>query len=391
LLEIAADGLTAHPIGRISFAGEFRRGCELVADLGLAAERTAPAKGTQIQKTANGCAIYLSGPQSFGSALLFATGSKAHLQELVTIAAKKQMELKPDGLYRTGKALPSSTEEEIYNALGLPFIPPELREGADENKLGRRGRLPDLVCEADIKGILHAHTDASDGVASLKEMARAVQEGGYAYFGVTDHSQSAHYAGGLKVDEIAAQHAAIDALNGSAGAGFRIFKGIEADILPDGSLDYPDDILARFDFVIASVHSRFQLDRKSQTERILKAVANPYTTILGHMTGRQLLRRQGYDIDIDRVLQACASHGVAVEINGNPIRLDLDWRWHRRAMDSGCLFSINPDAHSIAEIGLVRWGVKVARKGAVPAERVLNALSLREFGNYLDRRRRSFR
>jgi DNA polymerase (family X) len=273
--------------------------------------------------------------------------------------------------------------------LGLPFIPAELREGADEIDLARRGAIPHLVDEADIRGILHAHTEASDGVASLEDLAKAVKERGYAYFGVSDHSQSARYAGGLTADEIEAQHVAIDALNRTFGGDFRIFKGIEADILADGSLDYPGDVLARFDFVIASVHSRFQLDRKTQTERVLKAVANSYTIILGHMTGRQLLRRHGYDIDIERVLQACASHGVAVEINGNPIRLDLDWRWHRRAIELGCLFSINPDAHSVAEIDLVRWGVKVARKGAVPREFVLNALSLPEFETYLTTRRRN--
>jgi DNA polymerase (family 10) len=219
-------------------------------------------------------------------------------------------------------------------------------------------------------------------------MAEATRARGYEYFGVADHSKSAHYAGGLSLDEVAAQHAETERLNRSYGKDFRILKGIESDILPDGSLDYPDDVLGRFDFVVASVHSRFKLDRATQTERILRAVANPYTTILGHMTGRQLLRRPGYDTDIPRVLAACADHGVAVEINANPWRLDLDWRWHRMALDFGCTMSINPDAHSTSELELTHWGVEMARKGSVSKERVLNCFTLPELERDLNERRR---
>jgi DNA polymerase (family 10) len=220
-------------------------------------------------------------------------------------------------------------------------------------------------------------------------MAEATRERGYSYFGVADHSRSAHYAGGLSREEIAAQHAEIDQLNRRFGRGFRIFKGIESDILADGSLDYPDEILAKFDFVVASVHGRFKLDRMEQTERILRAVSNPHTTILGHMTGRQLLRRPGYEVDIERILSACAKHGVAIEINANPWRLDLDWRWHQRALELGCIMSINPDAHSTDEIDLTHWGVEMARKGSVPEGGVLNCLDLPAFAALLkDRRRR---
>ena len=166
-------------------------------------------------------------------------------------------------------------------------------------------------------------------------------------------------------------------------------RGFESDILPDGSLDYPDEILNRFDFVVASVHGQFRKDRASQTERILRAVANPHTTILGHMTGRQLLRRPGYDVDIEHILSACAEHGVAVEINANPWRLDLDWRWHRKAIDLGCWFSVNPDAHSTAEIDLTKWGVAMARKGGVSPDRVLNALDLTAFRAHIEARKRS--
>jgi DNA polymerase (family 10) len=201
----------------------------------------------------------------------------------------------------------AASEEDIYAQLGLQFIPPELREGSDEILLAER--ILDLVGDRDVRGILHAHTDSSDGVNTLSEMVEAARSRGYEYFGVADHSKSAHYAGGLSVAEITAQHKAIDQLNNSFGASFHIFKGIESDILADGSLDYADDVLARFDFVVASVHSRFRLDPKEQTRRIVNAIANPHTTILGHMTGRQLLRRPGYELDVETVLKACARHG----------------------------------------------------------------------------------
>jgi len=278
------------------------------------------------------------------------------------------------------------SEEEIYAGLGLPFIEPELREGTDEIARALKHALPKLATDADLRGILHAHTDLSDGVDTLETMAEATRARGYRYLGVADHSKSAHYAGGLSVEEIEAQHAEIDRLNKRYGKTFRILKGIESDILADGTLDYPDEVLGRFDFVIASVHGRFKLNRQTQTQRIIRAVQNPFTTILGHMTGRQLLRRPGYEVDVEAILAACAEHGVAVEINANPWRLDLDWRWHRRALELGCMMSINPDAHSTDELDLTHWGVEMARKGGVPAERVLNALSLSSLLQHLKRR-----
>jgi DNA polymerase (family 10) len=220
-------------------------------------------------------------------------------------------------------------------------------------------------------------------------MAEATRKRGFEYFGVADHSISAHYAGGLSLDEIAKQHREADKLNKRYGKSFRILKGIEADILGDGSLDYPDRVLDKFDFVVASIHSRFKMTKKEQTDRILKAIKNPHTTIIGHMTGRQLLRRPGYDIDIDRILKACAEHGVGVEINAHPWRLDLDWRWHQKALDYGCIFSINPDAHSIRELDHMHWGVEMARKGGVPPDRVLNAMPLAKLLRHLQRRRQT--
>lgn len=221
-------------------------------------------------------------------------------------------------------------------------------------------------------------------------MAKATLKRGFEYFGVADHSQSAHYAGGLSLEQIKEQHRQAERLNRKFGKDFRILRGIESDILADGSLDYPDEVLDGFDFVVASIHGRFRLDRKAQTERLLRAVANPYTTIVGHMTGRQLQRRPGYEIDVEKVLRACAKHDVAIEINAHPWRLDLDWRWHQAALEYGCMLSINPDAHSIAELDHMHWGVEMARKGGVPAERVLNAMPLADIERYLRHRRRSF-
>jgi DNA polymerase (family 10) len=390
LLEMAEAHLrSAHPaLKRITPAGDFRRGCELVGDLALVAEAPQVKDGVHCLSTTAQISVILSDPRHYGAALLHATGSQAHLDALGALAKKKGLLLDQRGVHRDRKIIARKSEADIYEALGLPFIEPELREGADEIALALQDRLPPLVADKDIRGILHAHTDRSDGVDTLEAMAETTRKRGYQYFGIADHSKSAHYAGGLSINEIVQQHTEVDGLNKRYGQKFRVFKGIESDILADGSLDYPNDILARFDFVVASVHGRFKIDREAQTQRILRAVANPYTTILGHMTGRQLLRRPGYDIDIDKVLTACAAHGVAVEINANPWRLDLDWRWHQCALDLGCMMSINPDAHSTREIDLTHWGVEMARKGGVPADRVLNCLSLRQITRHFGRRRR---
>src|SRR6478672_6511799 len=369
---------------RIMIAGDLRRGSELVSDLALVAE----VPSEKLQELKNGeLTVHLTEEKRFGARLLFATGSEAHLDALCALAKRKGLTLNAEGLKRDGRVVASRSEEEIYKALGLAFIEPELREGGDEIALAKSKRLPKLVKDEDICGVLHAHTDASDGANTLQQMAEATRKRGYAYLGITDHSRSAHYAGGLNVDEISEQHEAIERLNASYGDDFRIFKGIESDILPDGSLDYPDDVLRQLDFVVASVHGQFRKDISAQTERIIKAVANPHTTILGHMTGRQLLRRPGYEVDVERVLAACAKHAVAVEINSNPWRLDLDWRWHRRALELGCTFSINPDAHSTAEIDLTHWGVVMARKGGISPDRVLNCLDLQAFDRYLASRK----
>jgi DNA polymerase (family X) len=376
-------------------AGEVRRGCDVVRDLTVVARvRSDVQSELNIQQKPNirfllngDPPLVLSGLDQFGLALLVATGSAAHVEQLRAVAGKRDLSLREDGLYRGDEALPCPEELDVYQALALPFIEPELREGENEVELARAGKLPKLIRLADMRGVLHCHTDASDGGNTLEEMAEAARRLGYEYFGVADHSQLASYAGGLKPDRVVQQHVLADRLNaGYAGTGFRIFKGTECDILADGRLDFDDALLATFDYVVASVHSRFSMDREEQTARIIRAVSNPYVTILGHMTGRLLLSREGYPVDVEAVLRACAEHGVAVEINANPHRLDLDWRWHRRALELGCMLSINPDAHSTGELELVKWGVLVARKGGVPAERVINCMGLGEMEGYLGRR-----
>ncbi|TGP50908.1 DNA polymerase/3'-5' exonuclease PolX [bacterium M00.F.Ca.ET.230.01.1.1] len=384
LLEHAALSVRQeHPeFSRVEIAGDFRRGCELVADLAVVA---LGKKRTETEQSM--LKLVVTDKKHFGASLLEATGSATHLDQLRMYAAERGFALKPDGLYRGRKLVASATEADIYEALDLQFIEPELREGRDEIERAARRQLPTLIRDEDLHGILHSHTTASDGTETLQAMAEATRRRGFEYYGVADHSQSAHYAGGLTLQEIAEQHREADRLNKKYGGKFRILKGIEADILVDGSLDYPEHVLRQFDFVVASVHSRFRLPEKEQTERIVAAIANPVTTIIGHMTGRQLLRRPGYDLDVDTVLKACAKYGVAVEINAHPWRLDLDWRWHQKALDYGCIFSINPDAHSIRELDHMHWGVEMARKGGVPRDRVLNAMRLAALLAHLSNRK----
>jgi DNA polymerase (family 10) len=381
-----ADLERTHPDWTIiTQAGEFRRGCELVGMLDLVAVDPHLRGKPHTVTTGDHLTVHVTDKDHFGITLLRATGSAQHLEALRALAQKKHLTLDEEGLHGKGRVI-SKSEKEIYAALGLPFIAPELRETGKEVQLALEDKLPELVIDKDIRGVLHAHTDESDGVDTLEDMAEAARTRGYAYLGMTDHSQTAHYAGGLKADEVLAQHRVVDRLNKKYGT-FHVFKGIESDILGDGALDYPDDILATFDLIVASVHSKFRMGKKEQTDRIVKAIENPHTTILGHVTGRLLLRRTGYEVDMERILRACAEHGVAIEINANPWRLDMDWRWCERGLELGCMFSIDPDAHSTDEIDNIKWDVLMARKGALPKGRVLNALNLAQFRSHLEARK----
>lgn len=277
-----------------------------------------------------------------------------------------------------------NTEEEIYAAAGLQYVQPALRDAdIDLNTLEQ----DDLIAESDIKGVVHSHSTWSDGKNTLEEMADVCQNAGYEYLVISDHSRTAVYAGGLSIEKILEQHTAVDALNKKM-APFKIFKSIESDILNDGSLDYPDDILSRFDLVIASVHSNLKMTEEKATARLLKAIENPYTTILGHMTGRLLLSRQGYPVDHKKIIEACASNKVIIEINANPYRLDIDHSWIPYALKMGVLISVDPDAHSIDGIKDIHWGVISARKGALTKKMTWNALSVAEVEDYLAERKK---
>jgi DNA polymerase (family 10) len=278
-----------------------------------------------------------------------------------------------------------SSEDEFFSINNLQFIPVEMREGFGEVDLAKENRIPELLTEKDLKGILHNHSTYSDGKHSLRQMAEYCKELGYEYLGISDHSKTAFYAGGLTEDQIIKQHQEIDTLNKEL-APFRIFKGIESDILSDGKLDYSDDVLASFDFIVASIHSILNMDIKRATNRLITAIENPYTTILGHPTGRLLLRRQGYPIDHKAIINACAANNVVIEINANPWRLDLDWRWVRYAMDQGVMLSINPDAHAMEGYADMKYGVLVGRKGGLTKEMTLNAMNAKELGKYFSSR-----
>lgn len=315
--------------------------------------------------------IYVVDEKDFSRNLISKTGSEKHLALLGLNEIKNQN---------------ISDEQAFYHALSLSFIPPEYRLGETEveeaKELFRMKRdFPETIKAQDITGVLHAHSSYSDGLNSLSEMAKACKNKGYQYLGITDHSQSAFYAGGLKVDQIKRQHEEIDSLNEEL-APFVIFKGIESDILKDGSLDYPDKILESFDFIISSVHSHFELSEKEMNERVIRAIKNPYTKILGHPTGRLLLRRKGYAIDLEQILETAAKHAVVVEINANPLRLDLDWRYHRKAIELGVRLAICPDAHSVEQIDYIKYGVYAARKGRVLKENCLTSLSLEEIKSF---------
>ncbi|MQA90756.1 MAG: DNA polymerase/3'-5' exonuclease PolX [Gemmatimonas sp.] len=330
-------------------------------------------------------------PQDFVAATIWETGSSAHVEALTARATERSWEFDRTGLTIDGERLRLARESELYERLGLAWVPPELREGLGEVDRAAEGGVPRLVELSDLRGTFHCHTTASDGKATLAEMAEAARGRGWSYLGIADHSRSAAYAGGLSIEEIREQHAAIDTLNDNVARGhgppFRILKGIESDILPDGSLDYPDDILREFEFVVGSVHSSFGMPEEEMTRRIIRAVGHPSLTIVGHMTGRLLLTRDGYAIDVPAVLEAVAEADVIVEINANPNRLDLDWRDVRKAAELGILIAVNPDAHSVAAIDNVAFGVNMARKAGLEARQVINTWPLEELIDYLAQRK----
>jgi len=273
-------------------------------------------------------------------------------------------------------------EEEIFERAGLQYVPPCLRESGDILELARKKKIPELIRPEDIRGIIHCHSNWSDGSDTVEELAAACVQKGYEYLVISDHSKSAFYAQGLIEEKIEAQHKLIEELNIKL-APFKIFKSIESDILNDGNLDYSNAILSTFDLVIASVHSNLKMNEDKAMLRLMNAIENPYTTILGHMTGRLLLSRKGYPVDHKKIIDACAIHNVTIEINANPSRLDISWKWLDYARSKNVLVSINPDAHAIEQFSNTRYGVLVAQKGMITAKDNLSSFSLSEFETFL--------
>ncbi len=377
--------------------GEVRRCCETVGSVQLVvvAEDTdavGAAVATALPRVERGSDGWWTGvadsglpigvrgvaPSGAGAAFVWSTGSDAHRNSLADRARGLGLVFDGGGLRRDGRPVACPDEAALYEALSCAWVPPELREGEDEVELAARRALPALVSADDLLGGLHNHTTDSDGVATVEEMARAAGALGWRFFGVADHSPIAVYAHGVDGNRLRDQWRRIDAFN-AAGNGPRIVKGLEADILADGELDIPDGCEDGLEYVVASVHSNFRLSEEQQTERVVRAVAHPACRVLGHPTGRLLLARPGYAVDLERVLEACAEHGVAVEINASPYRLDLDWRWARRALELGLKLIVNPDAHSPQGLADVRWGLAVARKAGATAADLVNCAPIEEF------------
>jgi len=313
--------------------------------------------------------FYFTPPASFGTTL-FNTSASAEFLEAWNAG---------------GLSVPvTETESDIFYGAGMVSIPPCLRESGDVIGRAVSGDLPSLIVPEDIRGIIHTHSNWSDGSDTIEAMAKGAMERGWEYLVISDHSKSAFYANGLSADRIRAQHQYIDELNAKLHP-FRIFKSIEADILNDGALDYDDEILASFDLVIASVHSNLKMQAEKAMMRLMRAIENPFTTILGHPTGRLLLSRNGYPIDHEKIIDACVANQVAIEINAHPRRLDLDWRWISYALECGAMLSINPDAHAIEGYEDIRYGVLVAQKGGLTADKNLSSLSLSAFESYLQK------
>lgn len=398
-----AEALTAYleklpGAGRVTVAGSYRRGRETVGDLDILV--TAESAGTIMdafvaydevaQVLAHGdtksAVVLRSGIQvdlrvveekSYGAALHYFTGSKAHNIAVRKLGQQLDLKVNEYGVFRGEEYLAGRTEKDVYAAVGLPFIPPELREDAGEIEAAREGRLPKLVELKHLRGDLHMHTDASDGKNTLREMALAAKARGYEYIAITDHSPRLKMIGGLDERKLARQADAIRELNNEFD-GFTILRGIEVDILEDGSLDLPDAVLAPLDLVIGSIHSHFKLPGAEQTERVLKAMDRPHFTMLGHPTGRLLLEREPYELDLPRIIRHAKERGCFIELNAHPLRLDLDDTFCRMAKEAGVLVSINTDAHGIPELDHLRYGVGQARRGWLEKKDVLNTRTLKQ-------------
>jgi len=393
--QLVHDIETAGVVSAISFTGALRRRCEIIELIDLVVDVKDHAA---IQHFLSSHPLLDNNSITLTEAQLSATTVsgipvRCHFSDstsytkvlFATTAAAPHLDyLHSEKGWESNNA---TSEHEIYHQLGLPYLEPEWREGLFEFEWVKKNTLPDLITYESLKGTLHNHSTYSDGVHSLEEMAVYCKSMGYEYLGICDHSQSAFYANGLKPDRVHQQHEEIDRLN-TRLAPFRIFKGIESDILTSGALDYETDLLARFDFIVASVHSVLRMDEAKATARLITAIENPYTTILGHPTGRLLLAREGYPLDVKKIIDACAANGVVIELNANPYRLDIDWRHIPYALEKGVPISINPDAHRKEGFHDMHYGVCVARKGGLSKEMTFNALDAVQLQQYFEKRRK---
>jgi DNA polymerase (family 10) len=381
---------------RIQACGSLRRRKETVGDLDILVSSNHPkivmdkfvSLPEVIQVTAHGetkssvvlenglnCDLRVVSDEQFPFALHYFTGSKEHNIAMRARAQQFGLKLNEYGLEGEKGAIRAKDEADIFHALKLDYIPPELRENTGEIEAAAEHRLPKLVEWKDLRGTFHCHTDWSDGRNSLEEMAEAAREMGWQYLGIADHSQSLGVARGLDPDRVRQQFAEIDRLN-KKWKDFRILKGTECDVLPDGRLDYPDELLEQFDYVVISVHSHFNMSKEEMTRRIVRAMQHPKVTMLGHATGRLLLRRDGYPLDLDQVLKIAAENKVMIEINGQPDRMELDWVHVKHAKSLGVMLVLNPDAHSTTELRYVRYALDVARRGWLEKSNVLNSRTL---------------
>ena len=407
--QILLANVLRHPdVSAAEVAGSIRRHVEVVADIDIVAGTVADAArvadsfarspgvresranedaGSVHLKFIDGthADIHCVSAADYAVALWRRTGSSAHVEEMRLLARKRGFEISGNALLTDGKPVNVKSEEAFFRALDLDWIPAELREGMGEIAAAARGELPELVVYEDLRGVLHCHSDYSDGSATIEAMANAAKERGWDYIGITDHSESAFFASGLKRDKLLRQLGEIDELNARMD-GFRILKGIEADIMADGRLDYDARILEQLDFVIGSIHSRFSMDASAMTRRVLTALDDPHLTILAHPTGRLLLTREPYAIDIEAVLEKAADVGAAIELNADPHRLDLDWRYCRQAKELGVTIEIGPDAHSTAGLDNVHFGIGMARKAWLEAGGILNTRSADEIVAFAKRR-----
>ena len=382
--------------GRVIVAGSYRRRRDTVGDLDvLVTTKNGPTVGDKLVAYENAAQVLAHGPtrtavvlrsgiqvdvravpeQSYGAALLYFTGSKSHNIALRAIASKRKWKLNEYGLFSGKRRIAGASEEEVYQKLGLSYIPPEMREDRGEIALAQTGKLPRLVTIEDIRGDLHAHSDWTDGTATIEEMAKAAQACGYEYMALTDHSRRLAMSHGLDPKKVRRQIGEVDKLNARL-KGFTILKGIEVDILKDGRLDLPDSTLAQLDIVVASVHSFFDLQREGQTERIIRAMQNPYVSIIGHPTGRLIGEREPYEVDMDQVTSAARDLGCCLEINAEPDRLDLNDVHAHMAKSKGVRIAISTDAHSVNAFRYMRFGIDQARRAWLSSEDVINTQPL---------------